>query len=174
MYPTLAPEFLDPNYELKDQDEAVLLASLAWSEARGEIAKVGYLGPLAVMNVAITRSEEWNKSLADVILQSAVVGTRRIWQFTCWSHDDPRTPYKEPDDPNYTALLRMRQNVRSGIYVACWHLAVGLLNGFLNDDPSKNSTHYYNPAVASPNWGRGHIHWDERAVVGNHVFGRAA
>src|SRR5689334_18267124 len=171
MFPVLSVNYVNPLETLEKQTDDVILASLGWAEARGQIAKVSYLGPLAVMSVVMNRSKAWKKSVSEVILQSAVVGAQRIWQFSCWRHDDPRTPRKEVEDPNYTALLAGVQGMNRDVYDSCWLLALGLLNNKLQNDPTKGALHYYNPAISSPTWGRGNPKWEEHVVIGDHVFG---
>jgi len=165
----------DPAKLLEEQEDDVALAALAWAEARGEIRVAGYDALLAVMNVARNRSRREGKSIKQVIFASAVARGRRIWQFSCWSREDPRTPAAEPTDPNYTSLLTLRAEslARGKLYQVAWVLAAGVLGGILDRDPTKGATHYYNPSVVKPPWGRGHPLWRETAVIGNHVFGVA-
>ena len=164
------PRKLDPLRQLQEQDPDVLLALVGWAEARGEIATHGYVAPYAVMRVVLNRVKVRKLSVPEIILQSTVLKGRRIWQFSFWSHDDPRTPVIEPDDPNYIRLLHQSLDPT---YDACWWLAAGALQGHLSHDPTFGSTHYYNPAVVKPSWGRGATTWDERVTIGSHVFGVA-
>ena len=66
----------------------------------------------------------------------------------------------------------IKNRAAKGNYAACDAVAALLIGGWTTD-PSLGSTHYYNPAVASPPWGRGSPWWQERATIGNHCFGLA-
>jgi hypothetical protein len=172
----IQPLFPEPDLPLELQPDEVLLALVGYCEARNQINKASLLGPYATQCVALNRCRHSNKTVSAIVTESAVVRGRRVWQFSFWSRDDPRTPYLEPTDPAYAAMLRLQlEHVDStGSYQTCWLLAVGLLSKVFTSDPTHGALNYYNPMVAQPSWGRGNPRWHEHAVIGDHVFGTAA
>jgi len=172
---SLVPVYPNPNLPIDQQCDEVALAIGGWCEAANQIAKVGYVGVDAVQCVILNRVRKRNLSVTQIVTESHVVRGRRVWQFSFWQHDDPRTPICEPLDPNYTRLLRLQTEGKDAslVYQACWILGVARLNGLLTIDPTHGALNYYNPAVCSPKWGRGNSRWREFAVYGDHVFGIA-
>lgn len=139
-----------PGLTAAEQPEKALLRMVLWAEARGE----GPVGVLAVWWVIATRAARQKKSKREIML------ARR--QFSCLNATDPQGPKMvtaDMDDQRGWAMVDAVATLAEAGYTS---------------DPTLGATHYYNPAVASPAWGRGHPQWVETAVIGRHVFGRAA
>lgn len=139
-----------PGLPIEQQPSAVLSRMLLYGEARNQPA----IGALAVLCVAYNRSAQSGKTLRDVILQPL--------QFSSFNMNDP----------NRGLLLDAWQKEP-----ASWARADAICELYEEkavSDPTKGATHYYNPNVVSPAWGRGNPGWTELAVIDDHVFGRAA
>lgn len=136
-----------PGLSIEEQPESIVLRMCLWAEARGE----GAYGMLAVAWAIRNRAEKMKRDVKAVILQP--------WWFSSFNENDP----------NRKLLLDAHEQYR-----ATWAAADAVSELFekgITTDPTHGSTHYYNPMVATPKWGRGHKDWDERAVIGGHVFG---
>ena len=134
---------------IEQQPECVISRMALYGEARGESA----IGAAAVWFVARNRAVLHVTDLKEQFLQPK--------QFSCFNEGDP----------NRAKLMRAWFN--DGRH---WSRAEAVCDlcesGFLID-PTHGATHYYNPAIADPPWGRKHPDWRELAVIGEHVFGRA-
>ena len=135
-----------PGIQLEDQPEDFLIPACVWDEARGEHT----LGMIAVWNVIQTRARESGLTAKQVILRAKAfsgfnAGAKdRIWMLLAWQQDPTGWKYVEQA------------------------IALAKTTG----DPTFGSNHYYNPALATPLWGRGSPHWEEHVVIGHQVFGR--
>jgi N-acetylmuramoyl-L-alanine amidase len=121
-----------------------------WAEARGE----GPRGMLAVWWVLRNRAVRLTDSMKEEVL--------RPRQFSSFNADDPNRP-----------LLLVACNTDPASWGAVDAVAT-LAEREDTLDPTNGATHYYNPAVCSPAWGRGSPGWKEHIVIGRHVFGVAA
>lgn len=139
-----------PGLPLEQQPDDVLLRMCLWAEARGEPLD----GLLAVAHVILNRASRSNLTVGKVILKPL--------QFS-WTMET---------DPNRVKVMDAWEQDHDGWLKA--DVIAWLAGHGLTVDPTKGSTHYYNPATASPKWGRGYSGWDERAQIGRHIFGRAA
>lgn len=139
-----------PGLPLEQQPDTVLLRMCLWAEARGEPVD----GQLAVGHVIQNRALAQSKTLGKIILARK--------QFS-WTNDG---------DPNRDQVLDAWKKDPGGWLRA--DVLAFLLEHGLTIDPSHGATHYYNPHVSQPAWGRGHDGWRELAVIGRHVFGIAA
>lgn len=135
-----------PGIQLEDQSEAFLEQACVWDEARGEHT----LGMMAVDSVIHTRAREQGITVKQVILRRNQFsgfnhGAKdRIWMLAAWK-----------DDPH------------GWLYV---ERAIALTR--IGSDPTHGANHYFNPALATPVWGRGSPFWEEHCVIGHHCFGR--
>lgn len=138
-----------PGLPLEQQPGPVVERMNLWAEARGE----GPVGMAAVWRVVEHRAGRRLTRRADEVL--------RRKQFSWTSEPDTvrRALLAYRDDPVHWAIAD----------AVCALGEAGLLG-----DPTNGATHYYNAALAAPAWGRGHPGWVETAVIGRHVFGRAA
>lgn len=134
-----------PGMLLEDQPEDVLIPAVLWAEARGEPT----LGKLAIWWVIRNRANQRMSTMKHEIL--------RPLQFSSFNHDDP----------NRAKILvaYLKDAISWAVCEAVAAIAP------TSKDPTGGATHYYNPQVASPPWGRGNRDWKERAVIGSHVFG---
>lgn len=140
----------DASKPIEQQTDAVLRRMLLYGEARNQPA----LGMLAILWVCLHRAQKANKGWADIILAPK--------QFSSFN----------ADDPNRELLLTAADRDRPAwikVDAVC-----ELFEDGITTDPTNGATHYYNPKVVSPAWGRGHPGWVETAVIDDHVFGRAA
>lgn len=138
-----------PGIPIHEQPELALVRMLLWGEARGE----GPRGMAAIRFVLDNRAKRWGWTLKRVILQP--------WHFSSFNEGDPnRTKMLGAwsDDP-----LRWGQ-----VDAVCSLYDGGMLVNQVGD-----ADHYYAYHVVTPKWGRGHPQWQERSVIGNHVFGVA-
>lgn len=142
-----------PGLQIEDQSEDVVGPMTLVAEARGE----GPVGMLAVWKVIKRRAQNRGWTPKQVML----FHKGPVYWFSCFS----------PADPNRAKMLEFwRTDARA------WGWAesiVDLDRAVVLPDPTHGATHYYNPEVAQPKWGRGHPDWKETAVIGRHVFGIA-
>jgi spore germination cell wall hydrolase CwlJ-like protein len=139
-----------PGVPIEAQPESVVSRMALYGEARGESP----LGAACVWFVARNRAVKHVTSIKEQWLARL--------QFSCFN----------ADDPNREKLLAAHATDP-----ASWARAdavCALCESSFLIDPTHGATHYYNPKVCDPPWGRKHPDWRELAVVGNHVFGRAA
>lgn len=139
-----------PGLQIEDQPDKVVGCMCVWAEARGQSAK----GRLAVRWVITTRAHLQKTSVRQIVLAKR--------QFSSFN----------ADDPNRAKLLTAWLNDSTS-----WAQAsetCELFEAMCTIDPTNGATHYYNPKVAQPAWGRGHKDWEEHVVIEAHVFGRAA
>lgn len=140
-----------PGIPIEGQPNSVMLRLCVWAEARGEPTR----GKLAVACVIQNRAEKKGKGIKEIVLAP--------WQFSSFNHDDP----------NRGKLLMAFETDPRG-WSAC-DAVCDLLEADLVIDPTNGANHYYVVAMADPpEWGRGHPDWEEKAVIGRHVFGNAA
>lgn len=141
-----------PGVQIEDQPEDVVSAMALVAEARGE----GIIGMAAVYEVGIHRGQKRGWTLKQVWL----FHKGPTYWFSCFS----------PADPNRAKMLDFwRTDARAW----GWAEAIIDLARVAPTHLTGNATHYYNPDVAQPKWGRGHADWKETAVIGRHVFGIA-
>jgi len=139
-----------PGLTLEQQPDDVLMRCCLWAEARGEPND----GMLGVAHVILTRAKRKAVSVGHVILARK--------QFS-WTMDS---------DPNRAKVLDAWQSDPSGWQRA--DIIAWLASHGYTIDPTQGSTHYYNPSVADPPWGRRDSRWKEKAAIGHHIFGIAA
>ena len=118
------------------------VASCLYFEARGE----GRAGIEAVASVIVNRSQKSGHSL------KATVMARK--QFSCFNEG-----YTKPNPRNE----QERQ-----ILAFCRQIEKDMIDGTFK--PKGNWTHYYNPSLCSPSWGKG---MTDVKVIGSHRFGVA-
>jgi spore germination cell wall hydrolase CwlJ-like protein len=135
--------------EFEHLPEDVLLATMAWGEARGESAA----GILAVIWVAKNRSDKKSRALKDVILQPR--------QFSCFN----------PGDPNREKLFSAKI-LEPEAWGACLAITRLVLAGHTLD-PTGGATNFYARTVPVPKWARLESGWIELTEIGRHVFGIA-
>ena len=138
-----------PGLPLDQQPGPIVERCNLWAEARGE----GALGQAAVWWVVENRAAHLLTRRSDEVLR------RKQFSWTA----DPDTVRR--------ALLAYRDDA---VAWAAADTVATLCEAGIVADPTKGSTHYYNAALASPAWGRGHPGWVELVTIGRHVFGRAA
>jgi spore germination cell wall hydrolase CwlJ-like protein len=135
---------------IEQQPEGVVSRMGVYGEARGESA----VGAAGVWFVARNRAIRYVTDIKHQFL--------RPRQFSCFN----------PEDPNRGKLLEAHRADPAG-----WARADAVCelceSSFLVD-PTHGATHYYNPAVCDPPWGRRHPDWRELAVIGAHSFGVTA
>lgn len=139
-----------PGLSIEQQPENIILRICLWAEARGESA----LGRLAILYVLKNRALKHETSMKAEVLKPK--------QFSSFNADDPNRPH----------LLDAWDIDASG-----WAAVDAICSLFEQDgtvNPVADATHYYNPSVVQPAWGRGHVGWKEDAQIGHHVFGVAA
>jgi spore germination cell wall hydrolase CwlJ-like protein len=128
-------------------DERDLAIRTIYGEAGGESA----LGQAAVAHVIRNRMLSGNfggTNAKDVITSPN--------QFSVWNDGDPAgadARALSPTDPKYQAIGK---------------IVDGVFGGSLGD-PTRGATHYYNPNVASPDWGPGLAARND-VTIGNHRF----
>ena len=88
-----------------------------------------------VLNRANSPISWWGNDIVEVCLWP--------YQFSCWNDSDP----------NNKIMLRA-ENINDKEFKECLEVAKAAVLGALTDN-TFNSTHYINPAVASPAWARG-------------------
>lgn len=114
------------------------------SEARGET----YAGRQAVASVIWNRAQEGHKSFDTVCLARK--------QFSYWNTRKPSAALAAEWKAKYPAQ-----------YDDCVALAESMVAGTFK--PTVTATHFYNPRLARPSWGRKMV---SVTVIGNHRFGR--
>lgn len=122
---------------------ALSLALIIYIEAAGEPD----LGIKYVASVIHNRKQERGLSYRQVISQPH--------QFSGWTHDIRRNKYYEA----------VEEGGRK--WKLCQQLAEQMVAGSFK--PLINANHYYNPALASPSWGR---KLAGVKIIGNHKFGK--
>lgn len=115
------------------------IAATLWHEARGE----GCEGIKAVASVIVNRADNSGKSLVHECL--------RPKQFSCWNGRKPSVP----------------DNAKGKVWNYCLKIARQMCNDTFV--PTIDATHYYNPSLCSPSWGR-KMH--DVTFIGQHKFGR--
>lgn len=131
------------------QDQRELLALTLDAEAGGE----GYDGMLAAGSVIANRAKTdgYGGDISEVIMKPG--------QFSAWNSV---TGYANGEG----GLDMASRNPSKDAYA----VADSILSGKY-EDPTGGATHYYNPSVANPKWGRdAGGNWER---IGNHVFGNA-
>lgn len=131
------------------QDDRDILALTLDAEAGGE----GYDGMLAAGSVIANRAGAggYGDSIKDVIMKPG--------QFSAWNSV---TGYAGGEG----GLDMSARSPSKDAYAA----ADAILSGNYQD-PTGGATHYYNPSVATPKWGRqAGGQWHQ---IGNHIFGKA-
>jgi len=121
------------------------MTATVWMEARGEI----YAGQIAVAHVILNRLRDgrFGTTIGCVVLQPK--------QFSCWNTESPTRNTLGVVHEDEPAWLSCEKACRSaGIFEAI--------------DPTRGACHYYNPAVAHPNWDAGQLL--PRVQIGRHVF----
>lgn len=137
-----------PGLTIEQQAEAVVYRMALWSEARGEPV----LGMLGILRVIENLAVEHDTSMKAVVLKP-----ERFSSFN-------------DDDPNRAKMLTAWKDDPQGwdrVNTVC-----ELYEGRGTVDVTEGSNHYYNPGVVQPSWGRGSPDWQEKTVIGHHVFGR--
>lgn len=135
---------------IEKQPDSVVARMALYGEARGERA----VGAAAVWFVARNRAVKRVTSVKEEFL--------RPMQFSCFNHDDP----------NREKLLKAYITDPAGW--ARSDAVCELCESSFMVDPTHGATHYYNPYVCDPDWGRRSPEWREVAVIGNHIFGVTA
>lgn len=128
----------------------LVLAQTIYGEARGE----GSDGMAAVASVVMNRARIggwWGDSVIAVC--------KAPWQFSTWN----------ANDPNRALIEAKRPGAGDAAFDDAWAIAGLAIAGGLSDSTG-GATHYYNPAVANPQWASA---WTPTASLGNHVFGVA-
>ena len=138
-----------PGVPIEEQPEAVVLRMLLWGEARGE----GPFGMLAVLWVVSNRAVK-----ADTTLKAQALKHR---QFSCFNDDDP----------NRGKMLTAWRD--DGSAWAASDAVCTLYERSATKDPTGGATHYYVLGQVAPAWGRGNANWNEKGIIGHHVFGIA-
>lgn len=148
--------------------QVLLLALMAWGEARGE----GKEGMKAVMNVVGNRVKKggWfvDKEIAD-LTQSKWHGViLKRYQFSCFLPADPnflRLRIIAGDFVGYIAAGRM-DGVALGVAA---DLAMAMLHGTLEDN-TNGATHYYEKHLRVPPMWATAPGYTQVATIGNHLF----
>jgi N-acetylmuramoyl-L-alanine amidase len=133
--------------------DLTIMARTLYGEARGEPE----VGKIAIAWVIRNRAEAdlnddgkpdwWGEGIAGVCL--------RPWQFSCWNSNDP----------NHKVIVDAGWGTPG--FDVCLKVAAGVL-GDLLADPTKRSTHYFNPSIVkTPAWARNRVHV---AHIGAHLF----
>lgn len=139
--------------EAKFSKEATVLALTIWGEARSH----GPEGMRAVGHVILNRMHN-KRNFGDTIQE--VAWKRKA--FSCWN----------PSDPNRQAMREIAKLPKDGLEYKRWEqakkIAVKLIAGGYNDDPTKGSLFYHTDYV-EPYWAK-----DVKPVaqVANHFFYR--
>ncbi|HOS15595.1 MAG TPA: cell wall hydrolase [Bacteroidales bacterium] len=131
----------------KELMDAYIVAATVWGEARGE----GPRGQQAVLNVIMNRSKNDFSNARGVVLKRK--------QFSMWNNIS---------NPEEYALSLARSKSNDKIYKQILQLVDAARTGRL-PDITKGATHYYNPELADPVWGRNM----DKIKIGKHVFGQA-
>jgi spore germination cell wall hydrolase CwlJ-like protein len=116
-----------------------------------EAGKEGYDGMLAVGSVIANRvnSKNYGNSLRDVILQPG--------QFSAWNSV---TGYAGGEQGQHMGLIKPSDTA--------YAVADAILSGNY-ESPVGKATHYYNPKVSTPKWGK--EAGGDWQTLGNHIFG---
>jgi spore germination cell wall hydrolase CwlJ-like protein len=125
-----------------DWADLELMAATVYLEAEGETDE----GKVAVAWCIRNRMDAGARRAREVILQP--------YQFSCWNSDysgQRKARLTAPDPP---------------VYERCWRAAAGALWRLL-PDPTGGARHYYNPALASPEWAEMAT---ARIRIGHHIF----
>jgi len=123
-----------------------ILAKTIYGEARGEPLD----GQIAVAWVVMNRVEKmnrWASSIRGVVLQRK--------QFSCWNSSDE----------NLGRIAKV--DMRDERYARAVAVAILVLNGDYNLDPTHGATHYINPDVCDPAWQRDMV---VTTTIGRHRF----
>jgi spore germination cell wall hydrolase CwlJ-like protein len=119
-----------------------LLAATVYLEAEGEPDE----GKVAVAWVIRNRMDRNQKGVRETILAP--------YQFSCWNAD-------------YAGQRKARLTAPDPVvWERCWRAAAGAFWRLL-PDPTDGARHYYNPALASPEWSEMAA---ARIRIGRHVF----
>jgi len=143
----LRPVARAENAASSDLETRTLLAKTIQAEAGGE----DYEGKLAVGSVIANRvkSKGYGNSYENVILAPG--------QFSAWNSV---TNYAKGEGGLNMDLIKPSEDA--------YKVADAILSGSY-ESPVGDATHYYNPAVADPNWGeKAGGDWQG---IGNHIFG---
>lgn len=115
------------------------IASTLWLEARGE----GKVGIDAVASVIVNRAKKSGKTMEYECLKPK--------QFSCWNDRKQVVPQKAKGKM-WEYCKKVAKDMSCGRFVA-----------------TTNATHYYNPSLCNPSWGK---KLTDVVVIGKHRFGR--
>lgn len=136
----------------EEMSELEILAKTIEAETRGE----GYEGKIAVGAVIANRaaSGKYGKGISGVILKKG--------QFSPWNDYTGYAKGEQGQD-----MLKIKPSASS------YKAAEAILKGDY-EDVTKGATHYYNPAVSTPDW-EDDMQSRKRGTIklGNHLFGNA-
>ena len=139
----------DPPEELT-KDEKILAVTLTMEMSSNNENEIK-----AISNVIANRADKRKMSVVDISLESS--------QFSGWND------YKGADVDTVICKERSYED-------DSWETAVKyaklLLSGANFTDNTNGATHYYNPAVIIPPWGKGSIGWVSHELDLIHEFGR--
>lgn len=113
------------NIAIAKMNESDVIASTLWYEARGE----GYRGIDAVASVIFNRAKKSGQSAASECL--------RRNQFSCW---------------NGKIVARVPRDAKGRRWDYCRKVAKEIVNRKFK--PIFDATHFYNPVLCMPKWGR--------------------
>jgi hypothetical protein len=116
--------------------------SVAWAMKNRMLADVSQDG----------KPDWWGEGIRGVCLAP--------WQFSCWNDNDP----------NRARILEARGNAKSEGFIRALGVAAAV-HGYLIPDPTRGSTHYYNPRIVKqPSWA---ISFAFTGKIDAHLFYRA-
>jgi spore germination cell wall hydrolase CwlJ-like protein len=139
--PPLTCPPIPKNLEPLTYDDLTLWALTVLLEAEGEPDE----GKLAVAWVIRNRMDAHQRGAREIILAPK--------QFSCWN-------------PDYIGQRKARLTAPDPkLLERCWRAAAAAA-WRLTPDPTGGSKHYYNPALANPEWARGAA----SVAIGRHVF----
>ena len=159
----------EPTVEV-DTYQLSCLAQNIYHEARGE----SYQGKIAVANVTMNRvrSKKFPGTVCGVVKQAV---HSRWWK----KHHDRDVPVRHKcqfswycDGKSDAVVLTDHNGNIVKANMSAWIESQELARrALLNELPdiTNNSTHYFNPTLADPEWA---YHYDQVAQIGNHVFHR--
>ena len=130
-----------------------VLARTLWGEARGE-SEIGMVAVAAVIaNRTRAQRVKWGLTVEAVC--------KAPKQFSCWN---PPLPNDDAAKNNYDSMLKV--GPESPLFARCLKIARKTLRGDIAD-PTHGADHYYNPALAAPDWAQGQT---PVATIGRHLF----
>ena len=158
-------------------DEVYCMAQNVYFEARHE----SMIGKIAVAHVVMNRIEDkkWPGTVCEVVKQGPI---RESWKTRKYTNlpKEERVYWPRRDRCQFSWYCDGHRDMlwvtyKDGTIIPqnmnAWrdsiHVALFVINGKWNMDPTDGATFYYNPNIANPAWAG---KYTETAIIGNHRF----